>query len=58
VNNDFHQPRTIFEVLTGLEIRDLDKIPAPEPKANGVHPSAANGVHHSTNGGEALTVSQ
>ncbi|OAA56632.1 methylenetetrahydrofolate reductase 2 [Niveomyces insectorum RCEF 264] len=25
VNNDFHKPRTIFEVLAGLELADIDK---------------------------------
>lgn len=24
VNNDFHQPRTIFEVMSGLQVKDLD----------------------------------
>lgn len=24
VNNDFHQPRTIFEVMKDLKVQDLD----------------------------------
>jgi len=48
VNNDFHQPRTIFEVLGDLAVADLNKVPvAPAPSTNGVHESA------STNGTEA-----
>ncbi|OIW32217.1 methylenetetrahydrofolate reduct [Coniochaeta ligniaria NRRL 30616] len=37
VNNDFHEPRTIFEVLDGLAVPNLDAVPQPEAKANGVH---------------------
>lgn len=41
MNNDFHQPRTIFEVLGDLEAPDLDVVPQAkakeEPKTNGVH---------------------
>ncbi|KAK0641588.1 methylenetetrahydrofolate reductase-domain-containing protein [Cercophora newfieldiana] len=55
VNNDFHQPRTIFEVLKGLEVADLDKIPAPAPQTNG---ATSNGVHPPTNGVEASTTPQ
>jgi len=41
VNNDFHQPRTIFEILSGLQAADLDKVPtAPVEQTNG----QANGV--------------
>ncbi|KAK0715700.1 methylenetetrahydrofolate reductase-domain-containing protein [Lasiosphaeris hirsuta] len=50
VNNDFHSPRTIFEVLGDLKAADLDKV--PKLKIEG----AANGVLHSTNGIEASTV--
>ncbi|KAK1759326.1 methylenetetrahydrofolate reductase-domain-containing protein [Echria macrotheca] len=53
VNNDFHEPRTIFEVLRGLEVPDLDKVPVPESNTNGVHPTT-NGTHD----GEASTVPQ
>ncbi|ERS97784.1 methylenetetrahydrofolate reductase [Sporothrix schenckii ATCC 58251] len=31
VNNDFHQPRTIFEVLAGLQLSDMDKEVEAEP---------------------------
>jgi methylenetetrahydrofolate reductase (NADPH) len=34
VNNDFHQGHTLFEVLKGLEVQNLDK--APQSQANGV----------------------
>jgi len=43
VNNDFHQPRTIFDVLAGLAVNDIDRVfPGAEatPPTNG-----ANGVH-------------
>ncbi|KAK3990017.1 putative methylenetetrahydrofolate reductase 1 [Cladorrhinum sp. PSN332] len=52
VNNDFHQGNTLFEVLSGLEVADLDKV--SEPPVNG----ESNGVHqngHSTDGVEAST---
>jgi methylenetetrahydrofolate reductase (NADPH) len=44
VNNDFHQPRTIFEVLDGLTVPGLDTVPqSPEteraqPHTNGTAP--------------------
>jgi methylenetetrahydrofolate reductase (NADPH) len=39
VNNDFHQPRTIFEVLDGLTEKNLDKISETQtkPTTNGNH---------------------
>ncbi len=38
VNNDFHQPRTIFEVLRGLTVPGLTETPgASEAQANGTH---------------------
>jgi methylenetetrahydrofolate reductase (NADPH) len=65
VNNDFHQPKTIFDALQGLEVPDLDKVPVPEPQTNGVDHSTTNGVDHSTtngvhpsNGVEASTTPQ
>ncbi|KAK1834371.1 methylenetetrahydrofolate reductase-domain-containing protein [Podospora conica] len=52
VNNDFHQPRTIFDVLEGLEAPGLDTVPTPEAKTNGTTHDAAtttnNGVEAST----------
>jgi methylenetetrahydrofolate reductase (NADPH) len=44
VNNDFHQPRTIFEVLGGLTVPNLDKVPQLEesqPHTNGTVPVLA-----------------
>lgn len=47
VNNDFHQPRTIFEVLDGLTVPGLDVVPqSPEieraqPHTNGTAPVPA-----------------
>jgi len=43
VNNDFHQPRTIFDVLEGLEAPGLDTVPTPEAKTNGTT-TTTNGV--------------
>ncbi|KAK3391048.1 methylenetetrahydrofolate reductase-domain-containing protein [Podospora didyma] len=57
VNNDFHQPRTIFEVLGDLTVPDLDKVPTAPATTNGVHDST-NGAHDSTNGVEASAVPQ
>lgn len=38
VNNDFHQPKTIFEVLADLSVKDLDKKPElSNLTANGVN---------------------
>ncbi|KAK5660381.1 hypothetical protein OQA88_12923 [Cercophora sp. LCS_1] len=56
VNNDFHQPRTIFEVLNGLEVPGLEKVPVPEPHTNGAHPT--NGVSESIPSVEASTTPQ
>lgn len=39
VNNDFHQPRTIFEILADLSVSDLEKVYTPT-QTNG----ATNGV--------------
>jgi methylenetetrahydrofolate reductase (NADPH) len=55
VNNDFHQGHTIFDLLKGLEVQDLDKVPeiqgnGTKDAPNGAH---ADGVH--TNGIEAST---
>lgn len=34
VNNDFHQPRTIFEVMSDLKVKDLDvEVQADGPAA-------------------------
>ena len=45
VNNDFHQNATIFELLKGLEVKDLTTpaTPKSEPEANGAEP-VANGA--------------
>ncbi|KAI8687095.1 hypothetical protein LRP88_13537 [Fusarium phalaenopsidis] len=45
VNNDFHQNGTIFELLKGLEVKDLTTpaTPKSEPEANGAEP-VANGA--------------
>lgn len=40
VNNDFHRGETIFEVLSGLEVPNLNQVPK----------SQTNGVHQHTNG--------
>lgn len=48
VNNDFHRGQTIFEVLEGLEVRDLDKV--RETSANGTKHDAYGATH----GAEAL----
>ncbi|KAK0629894.1 methylenetetrahydrofolate reductase-domain-containing protein [Bombardia bombarda] len=45
VNNDFHEPRTIFEVLSDLKVPNLDMVPVP--RTNGSHPPT-NGVEAST----------
>ncbi|KAJ9137328.1 Methylenetetrahydrofolate reductase [Pleurostoma richardsiae] len=41
VNNDFHEPRTIFEILSDLAVKDLEKAPEINgeagPKTNGSH---------------------
>jgi methylenetetrahydrofolate reductase (NADPH) len=50
VNNDFHRGETIFEVLNGLEVPTLSKV--PEPHTNGVTNGTTNGT---TNGVEAST---
>jgi methylenetetrahydrofolate reductase (NADPH) len=42
VNNDFHRGQTIFEVLEGLEVPDLDKV--PEPQTNGTKDHHTNGA--------------
>ena len=47
VNNDFHQPSTIIEILKDLSVSDLEKVYTP-PQTNG----APNGVS------EASTVPQ
>ncbi|KAI5926169.1 methylenetetrahydrofolate reductase 1 [Camillea tinctor] len=41
VNNDFHQPRTIFELFNGLSVPDLD---VPVQETNGSHAANGNGV--------------
>jgi methylenetetrahydrofolate reductase (NADPH) len=49
VNNDFHRGETIFEVLQGLEVPNLNKV--PESQTNGVKDltnGATNGVEAST----------
>ncbi|KAK0722269.1 methylenetetrahydrofolate reductase-domain-containing protein [Lasiosphaeria miniovina] len=72
VNNDFHEQRIIFEVLSDLKVLDLDKVPtaptngttndttngATNGAINGTTNGDANGTHHSTNGVEASTVPQ
>lgn len=45
VNNDFHRGETIFEVLEGLEVPYLDRV--PEPRSNGVTNGATNGAESS-----------
>ncbi|RYP75178.1 hypothetical protein DL770_007465 [Monosporascus sp. CRB-9-2] len=47
VNNDFHQPRTIFELLEGLHVDNLDV--HNTPVSNGVH-NESNGDAGHTNG--------
>jgi hypothetical protein len=46
VNNDFHQPRAIFELLDGLTVENMDVPLPPQAKllveANG---QATNGTH-------------
>ncbi|OTA59204.1 methylenetetrahydrofolate reduct [Hypoxylon sp. EC38] len=46
VNNDFHQPRTIFELLDGLTVKDIDvpvTVSQVSVQSNGIH-KEANGV--------------
>ncbi|KAL8382892.1 hypothetical protein RB595_006593 [Gaeumannomyces hyphopodioides] len=51
VNNDFHSPRTIFDLLKGIKVPDLEKevaIPTDQgPETNGVNGTsiATNGSH-------------
>ncbi|KAI1416896.1 methylenetetrahydrofolate reduct [Hypoxylon sp. FL1857] len=55
VNNDFHQPRTIFELLDGLAVKDIDvpvTVSEESDQSNGVH-KEANGVS-TINGNGAL----
>ncbi|RYP15538.1 hypothetical protein DL765_005657 [Monosporascus sp. GIB2] len=44
VNNDFHQPRTIFELFEGLHVDNLDVYNTPD----------SNGVHNESNGDTGL----
>lgn len=44
VNNDFHQGHTLFEVLKGLEVEHLDKV--PESQTNGAK-DQSNGIEAS-----------
>ncbi len=56
VNNDFHRGETIFEVLSGLEVPNLNQV--PETQTNGVHHTngTTNGATNgATNGVEAST---
>jgi hypothetical protein len=50
VNNDFHSGQTIFEVLSGLECPDMDKV--PEAPTNGTT-ATTNGVHKESSGDAA-----
>ncbi|KAI0098096.1 methylenetetrahydrofolate reduct [Hypoxylon sp. NC0597] len=57
VNNDFHQPRTIFELLDGLTVKDIDvPVTASQESAqsNGVH-KEANGVSTANGHGAPAT---
>ncbi|KAI1081599.1 methylenetetrahydrofolate reduct [Whalleya microplaca] len=42
VNNDFHQPRTIFELFDGLSVKDID-VPVTVPDTHGIGTATANG---------------
>ncbi|RYP63559.1 hypothetical protein DL771_009221 [Monosporascus sp. 5C6A] len=53
VNNDFHQPRTIFEVFEGLHVDNLDV--HNTPGSNGVH-NESNGNAGHTNGSDSAAV--
>lgn len=48
VNNDFQQPRTIFDLFDGLEVKDMDVpvSPAESPAAKDLEPvpEEANGT--------------
>ncbi|KAI1638689.1 methylenetetrahydrofolate reductase 1 [Biscogniauxia mediterranea] len=47
VNNDFHQPRTIFEIFDGLSVPDLDvpvQVNGTHKEANGSHAANGNGI--------------
>jgi len=46
VNNNFHEPNTIFELFEGLEVKDPEKPVMPEiaPRTNGVHKNGVNGT--------------
>ncbi len=53
MNNDFHRGETIFEVLNGLEVSNLDRV--PEPQTNGVNGHANGTTNGAANGVEAST---
>jgi hypothetical protein len=43
VNNDFHQPMALFDLLEGLSVKDMESSPgAADAKTNG---DALNGSH-------------
>lgn len=48
VNNDFRQPRAIFELFDGLAVKDIN-VPAKSGQ-NG----QANGVHGESNGNSSI----
>ncbi|OTA94313.1 hypothetical protein M434DRAFT_71586 [Hypoxylon sp. CO27-5] len=57
VNNDFHQPRTIFELLDGLTVKDIDvpvTVSQESAQSNGIH-KEANGVSTVSGHGASAT---
>ncbi|KAL7627734.1 methylenetetrahydrofolate reductase (NAD(P)H) met13 [Parahypoxylon ruwenzoriense] len=51
VNNDFHQPRAIFELFDGLAVKDLDiPVAIPTQESGQQTNGQANGIHKETNG--------
>lgn len=56
VNNDFHQPKTIFKLFEGLEVKNLG-VPIAS-QTNGVHAethSETNGASHVNRSSVAAT---
>ncbi|RYP41319.1 hypothetical protein DL769_011585 [Monosporascus sp. CRB-8-3] len=53
VNNDFHQPRTIFELFEGLHVGNLDVHNTPD--SNGVHNESNGDAGHTNGPGTAVT---
>ncbi|KAI1379525.1 methylenetetrahydrofolate reduct [Hypoxylon crocopeplum] len=55
VNNDFRQPRAIFELFDGLTVKDIEVHMTASLRESGQHAnSQSNGIHKDTNGVSAV----